>query len=310
MRLKTWQALIMMTSLMLAPLPAWAGPSLQQLLQMGANALKAGDSIMATQKYQQAVNQNPNSHQAWYSLAEAQYKSQNFKEAIKSVSKALSLAPDRPLLLAKYHTGRAWACYKAGLYGQAVTDMERAAELAPNNRQYQNWLNGARQKEQQKGSGPSLSSVLGYEEMPRSYGSDSEGSADRKEEQASREDDQGQTSNVDAGESSSQAGRQENGRYQDDDDSADRGSQRYREDDESERQEEREESSGQEPSQEQQESDSRSQGESDGGDVLSGLSPNCRKSYFVCMAGCADIQSAESRGICENACRNAAKACQ
>jgi tetratricopeptide (TPR) repeat protein len=154
MQFKTWQAFIVAASLLLAPLPAWAGANLQQLLQMGADALKTGNSFLATQKYQEAVDKNPNSHQAWYALAEAQYKSQNFKAAIKSVSKALGLAPDRPLVLAKYHTGRAWACYKAGLYGQAVTDMERATELAPNNRQYKKWLNGRDKKSNKKAPAP------------------------------------------------------------------------------------------------------------------------------------------------------------
>lgn len=309
MRMKTWQALIIAASLLLAPLPAWAGPSLQQLLQMGSDALKAGNSILATQKYQQAVNQNPNSHQAWYSLAEAQYKSQNFKEAIKSASKALSLAPEQPLLLAKYHTGRAWACYQAGLYGQAVVDMERATELAPNNRQYQKWLAGARQKEQQKGPGPSLSSVLGYEETPRSSGGDSERSAGGEQEQTYREDNQRQPGREDDQQKPSGEDRQEESRYQDDD-SADRRSGRYRDEDESERRAQQEESSGQERYQEEQESEARARGEDEGQDIPGSLSPGCRKSYFVCMAGCADIQSADSRGICENACRSAAKACQ
>jgi tetratricopeptide (TPR) repeat protein len=295
MQFKTWQAFIVAASLLLAPLPAWAGANLQQLLQMGADALKTGNSFLATQKYQEAVDKNPNSHQAWYALAEAQYKSQNFKAAIKSVSKALGLAPDRPLVLAKYHTGRAWACYKAGLYGQAVTDMERATELAPNNRQYKKWLNGARQKEQQKGPGPSLSSVLGYEEMPRSSGGDSERTADREREQEQTGDDYSQPYNEDDEETASQNSSE---------------SERYQDEDQSERQAQEEESSRQERYQEEQESDSKAQGEDDGGDILSSLPPRCRKSYFVCMAGCADIQSADSRSICENACTNAAKACR
>jgi len=312
MPFKTWQALIVAVSLLLAPLPAWAGANLQQLLQMGSDALKTGNSFLATQKYQEAVDKNPNSHQAWYSLAEAQYKSKKYNEAIKSVSKALSLAPDRPLLLAKYHTGRAWACYQAGLFGQAVSDMERATELAPNNRQYKNWLNGARQKEQQKGPGPSLSSVLGYEEMPRSYGSDSERSVDREQEQERTEDDERQPYNEDDDERSSSSGSREDERYQDekDESSGERERGRSREDDDSERSAGREESSEQERYQEEKEGDSRAQGEDDSADVSSDLSPRCRKSYFVCMAGCADIAGSKNRGICENACRNGAKACR
>lgn len=308
MRFKTWQALIVALSLLLAPLPAWAGANLQQLLQMGADALKTGNSFLATQKYQEAVDKNPNSHQAWYSLAEAQYKSKKYNEAIKSVSKALSLAPDRPLLLAKYHTGRAWACYQAGLFGQAVSDMERATELAPNNRQYKKWLNGARQKEQQKGPGPSLSSVLGYEEMPRSYGSDSERSDGNAQEQEQTQDNERQPYNEDDEERSSREG----DRYQDEQDEAsgEREQDRSREDDDSERSAGREESSEQERYQDEKEDGTRAQGDDDGADVLSDLSPRCRKSYFVCMAGCADIPDSKSRGICENACRNGAKACQ
>jgi len=273
-----WQAFILAASLLLAPLPAWAETNLQQLLKLGSDALKTGNSLLATQKYQEAVSQNPDSHQAWYRLAEAQYKSKNYNDAIKSVSKALKLAPDQPALLAKYHTGRAWACYQAGLNGQAVIDMERAVELAPNNRQYQNWLNGARQKEQQKGPGPGLSSVLGYEEMQRSSGSSAQESESRQDEE-----------------------RQPFG-----EDSQDRASQ-----DSQDRERNQDEASSQERSQEE---NPRENSSAEREETASGqpedISPRCRKSYFVCMAGCADIQSADSRGICENACRSAAKACQ
>jgi tetratricopeptide (TPR) repeat protein len=305
-RLLRWQAFILAAGLILTPLPAWAGANLQQLLQMGADALKTGNSFLATQKYQEAVNQNPQSHQAWYRLAEAQYKSKNYKDAIKSVSKAIQLAPDQPLLLAKYHTGRAWACYQAGLYGQAVVDMERATELAPNNRQYQNWLNGARQKEQQKGPGPSLSSVLGYEEMQRSSGGGQEMESRQEEQQQPFGEEASQDS---TGESQDRQGRQGRQARQGKQEESS-GESQYREDD-SETRGQREETGGSERSQEEGSREaSASQGEDDSAGGGGNLSSRCRKSYFVCMAGCADIQSSDSRAICEKACRSAAQACQ
>jgi tetratricopeptide (TPR) repeat protein len=266
MALKLLPALLMAVCLLSAPLTAdAAGNNLQQLLQLGSEALKAGNSLLATQKYQEAVQQNPNSHQAWYRLAEVQYKSKNYRAAIKSASKAIELAPENQRLLARYYSGRAWACFQAGLYGQAVRDMESATEMDPDKKIYQRWLNGARQKEQQKGPGPSLSSVLGYVEMPRATG----GSSDEAFEQ--------------------------------DHDSE----QNYREEEEESEQEYREEE------RESREDDRGSPADSgeDSTDFISGLSSGCRKSYFVCMAGCADIDSANSRGICENACLSAAKSC-
>lgn len=283
MPLKFFSALFMAACLFSIPFTAHAaGNNLQQLLQLGADALKAGNSLLATQKYQEAVQQSPNSHQAWYRLAEAQYKSKNYMAAIKSASKAIELAPDNQRLLARYYSGRAWACYMGGLYGQAVKDMESATEMDPDKKVYQRWLNGARQKEQQKGPGPSLSSVLGHDEMPRAGGDSSE-TANEQERESKQE-------------------------YSEDERQSDREG-----DQEQPAQEERAsegEDSGGDRSQDESERSSMAENGSDSADVISGLSPGCRKSYFVCMAGCADIGDAGSRGICENACRNAAKSCR
>lgn len=300
---KLLPALLMAACLLSAPLMAdAAGNNLQQLLQLGADALKAGNSLLATQKYQEAVQQNPNSHQAWYRLAEAQYKSKSYRAAIKSASRAIELAPDNQRLLARYYAGRAWACYKAGLYGQAVRDMESATEMDPDKKIYQRWLNGARQKEQQKGPGPSLSSVLGYDEVPRATG----GSSDQAFEQ-----DRGSEQNYREEEPESEQ------EYREEERAGEREDEReYREDEREERyQDEREssgderESSGDEREYREDERGSSADSGGDSADVIGGLSPGCRKSYFVCMAGCADIDSAGSRGICENACLSAAKSC-
>jgi tetratricopeptide (TPR) repeat protein len=294
---KLLPALLMAACLLSAPLTAdAAGNNLQQLLQLGADALKAGNSLLATQKYQEAVQQNPNSHQAWYRLAEAQYKSKSYRAAIKSASKAIELAPENQRLLARYYSGRAWACFQAGLYGQAVRDMESATEMDPDKKIYQRWLNGARQKEQQKGPGPSLSSVLGYDERPRTMGgsSDTDRGQDRDSEQNYREDERESEQEYREEE---RAGEREDEREE-----------RYQDERESEREDPGDD---RDRGQYEDESDRGSSADSgdDSADVIGGLSSGCRKSYFVCMAGCADIDSAGSRVICENACLSAAKSC-
>jgi len=185
-----WLAILAALCLLAAPLPAWSANDLQHFLNLGAQALKAGNALLAIQNFQQAVQKSPNNHQAWYKLAEAQFKNKSYEDAVRSATKAIYLASDKPELLAKYYAGRAWACYKAGMNGQAVVDMERATELAPDNRQYQNWLAGARQQEQRQGPGKELASVLGQEETPRDSHSRGEES---QAGQTYREDEQGRS---------------------------------------------------------------------------------------------------------------------
>jgi tetratricopeptide (TPR) repeat protein len=359
MRLKLWPAFAIAACLILAPATSHADTnSLQQLLQLGADALKTGNSLLATKKYQEAVDKNPNSHQAWYRLAEAQYKSKSYEAAIKSSSKAIELAPDQPRLLARYHAGRAWACYKGGLYGQAVKDMESATEMDPGKKIYQRWLDGARQKEQQMGPGPSLSSVLGYDEMPRSSGGsqdrddDRDSESDRDSERDYRDDerdgdsdrdyrDDDRDSDRDYRDDERDSDRDRDRDYRDDDRDSDR-DRDYRDDDrdsnrdrddrdgerdqpyEDEHDRDRDDSRDDRDDRDddrdrdrdsdryEEDSDRRStqENEEESANFVGGLSSGCRKSYFVCMAGCADINSAKSRGICEGACLSAAKSCR
>jgi hypothetical protein len=170
------------------------------------------------------------------------------------VTKAIETAPIDPGVQAKYYSGRAWACYQAGLFGQAVTDMEQAVELAPDNPKMQQWLLRAQKTHRKRGDGPSLESVLDEDSGQDSQAAEDDTASAEKDEASTDED---QTPDD---ESSS------------DQDQATDASQQSPED-----QEPGDEDSGQDSGQDE-----------DAGASQADLPAKARKCYYLCLAECRE----------------------
>lgn len=181
---KAWLLTIALTLVFCAPGAGQAANQLQQLMGLANRAMRAGNTLMAIKNYMQVVTQTPNNHQAWYKLGVAYYKAKQYDNAVRAATRAIALAPDNPKIKAKYYAGRAWACSKAGLNAQAVTDMESAVELAPEKPVYAKWLNLAKKQLDKKGEGRSLSAVTGQ------AGGQSGGREERAEEEQEAEQEQ------------------------------------------------------------------------------------------------------------------------
>jgi tetratricopeptide (TPR) repeat protein len=269
----------------LAAVPALAENDLLKVLRMGAQAMQDGQASGQEQRLRQEVMDRPNDHRAWYRLAKHYYNHHRYDQALKVATKAISLLPPDSPREAEYYAGRAWACYKTGLFEQAELDMQRAVDLAPGNRQYQKWLQGARQANAQRGPGRSLADVLGYD--PGEPAASAQGRVDP----AGEEPYWGEAEDYreDVYREEGEPGRGDG--YQAEGESIP---------------EERAAGAHQEEA-----GEAGAGGEAaDPSELLAELSPNCRKGYYSCMAECAGIAEPGPREICEGACLRSAQSCR
>ncbi|MEK6987881.1 MAG: tetratricopeptide repeat protein, partial [Candidatus Thermoplasmatota archaeon] len=67
------------------------------LLQLAELALEGGDAEMALLRYQQAIEREPRSPEAWTGKGTALQQLERYKEALEAYDRALELAPDHEL---------------------------------------------------------------------------------------------------------------------------------------------------------------------------------------------------------------------
>jgi tetratricopeptide (TPR) repeat protein len=85
-----------------------------------------GDMPAAIAAYERAISGDPSLQAAWAGRAEALFEAGDSGEAIASLNRALDIAEDAALLF-----NRATAFQAAGLWADALADLNRAGELDP-----------------------------------------------------------------------------------------------------------------------------------------------------------------------------------
>jgi tetratricopeptide (TPR) repeat protein len=102
-------------------------PTVEELLALGRQYEERGHAQQATQFYLQAVQTNPNSHDAHYRLGSSYLRLGNFSEAIAQLQEAVRLNADS----ADAHNDLGIALGSSGRLQEAINAFERALRLNP-----------------------------------------------------------------------------------------------------------------------------------------------------------------------------------
>jgi tetratricopeptide (TPR) repeat protein len=149
---------------LLALLLAWPHPASSEdvgdWLARGQQALKQRNYEQAAKDFRSALAVDKNQPQAWGLLGVALGAQGKHKQALAALSVAIARLPAKQPSLPVFLAKRGASCYKLGMYGQAVKDLQRAVKLKPDYLMAVQALGLAKEKLRTLGPGPSLPKSL------------------------------------------------------------------------------------------------------------------------------------------------------